>query len=140
MGAFTPLIKSIKGEKGDPGLSSSIEGYLAGEAVGGHRVVYIKGDSQVYYASNDDSTLFGATVGLTTGAAVLGAPVAIAFNGIVDEPSWTWTPQELLYLGTNGLLTQTPPSGGGALFSQVVGFAITATKIQVQIAPPILLP
>jgi hypothetical protein len=44
----------------------------------------------------------------------------------MTELSWTWTPGEPIFLGNNGMLTQTPPSSG---FAIELGTAISATSI-----------
>jgi hypothetical protein len=79
---------------------------------------------------------FNAVVGINTSASALAYPVQIQITGIVTEPTWTWTPDQMVFLGLNGVLTQTVPSG--ALFIQPIGIARTATKLVLNIQPAIL--
>ena len=47
-------------------------------------------------------------------------------QGFVTNPLWDWVPGKLLYLGADGIMTQTRPTIG---YATVVGIAYTATKI-----------
>ena len=75
-------------------------------------------------------------VGLTVFAAVQGQSIDIVRAGIVEEPSWSWVADQPVYLGLDGVLTQTLPTG--ALFGLVVGFPIAPTKLFMSIKPPIV--
>ena len=88
------------------------------------------------YASCDDTTHFGRVVGVTTQAAEPGAPCNVQNFDRIVEGTWSWTPGEPVFLGTNGALTQTAPTAG---FLMVVGFAISATVLFVSLRDPILL-
>lgn len=85
----------------------------AGAALGGHRAVYVLlSDGKAYYANPDATARF--TIGITTGAASSGAPVSIQCDGVMVEPSWSWSGSEVVWLGANGTLTQTVPTSGTA--------------------------
>lgn len=86
----------------------------AGESLGGHRLVQAGVDGRVVYADKDNGR---GLMGMTLGAALTGSPVRIAVSGIVREVSWSWDMSSPLFLGNNGLITQTPPTTG--LFCQV---------------------
>lgn len=111
---------------------------LANAALGGHRIVRAVSATHVDYASADEITHGDDILGLTLGSASSGATVQIADGQDVTEPSWTWTPQEPLYLGLNGLVTQTPPDTPSVI-AVVVGFATSATSARIRIEPPIYL-
>lgn len=101
----------------------------AGEALSALQAVTSDGNGDAVYASND--TLANAQViGITETAASSGAAVAIRTSGLMTDPSWSWT-KGPVYLGTNGALTQTAPSGGAIVVQ--VGKAMTATKLLVDI-------
>jgi hypothetical protein len=53
-------------------------------------------------------------------------------QGFVTNPEWDWIPGKLLYLGADGIMTQTRPVG----IITVVGIAYTATKICLDTRPP----
>ena len=101
----------------------------AGEALSALRAVTSDSNGDAVYASND--TLANAQViGITETAASSGASVAIRTSGLMTDPNWNWT-KGTIYLGTNGQLTQTAPSGGA--FVVHVARALTATTIQIDI-------
>lgn len=102
---------------------------VAGTNLSALRAVTTNGSGEAVYASND--TLLNAqVVGLTVNAANSGNNVTIKTNGVITDASWNWT-KGTVYLGTNGQLTQTAPSGGAVIVH--VGKALTATKLQVDI-------
>ena len=118
-----------------PGGASTLT-LTAAQALGGHRLVYSSAPGACDYATN---AVFGqrfALLGLTLGAAASGASVEVLSYGPITEGSWSWTPGGALYLGTNGLLTQTPPVAP-ATFLVVVGYAIDATRILLDLHDPI---
>lgn len=93
------------------------------------RAITTNGSGEAVYASND--TLANAQViGLTVNAASAGNNVTIKTNGVITDASWSWT-KGTVYLGTNGTLTQTAPTGGAVIVH--IGRALTATKLQVDI-------
>jgi hypothetical protein len=104
----------------------------AATALGGHRAVRLAADG-VRYADKDSSA--AACVGITTGAVSLGAEVTFVTAGNMEEGSWTWSLGPV-YLGADGLLTQTPPSSGVVL---QVAYALSATVLNVAIRQPIQL-
>jgi len=58
--------------------------------------------------------------------------------GSVTNPSWTWTPEQSLYLGDNGNIVTTSTIDGAA-FSLKIGYAISATKAFIKIGTPVVL-
>ena len=101
----------------------------AGEALSALRAVTSDSNGDAVYASND--TLANSQViGVTETAASSGASVAIRTSGLMTDASWSWT-KGTVYLGTNGALTQTVPTGGA--FIVHVARALTATTIQIDI-------
>jgi len=93
------------------------------------RAVTTDANGDAVYASND--TLANAqVVGITSNAASAGDGVTIKTSGILTDANWSWT-KGTVYLGTNGTLTQTAPSGGAIVVH--VGRALTATKLQIDI-------
>ena len=102
-------------------------------------MVVLDGQGGATYASNADQTHANRVVGMTTHAAVAGAPVALAIYGEITEPSWNWDTANPVYLGVDGLLTQIVPEFPDAKFSVVVGFPISTTTLFINIGIPITL-
>ena len=109
--------------------------YATGDqAIGGHRVVRAT-TTGVDYADQSVESHQGKVVGITASAFAAGELVKVYTAGEVIESTWTWTPGPV-YLGTNGLLTQTVPTSG---FIQQVGVAHEPTKLVVQLLSSIKL-
>lgn len=129
------------GEQGPPGpqgpagpADSSLVDYVAGEALGGNRVVRADTNGKAVYASNTVAASQNL-LGITTGSASLGATATVQRSGIMAEPSWSWTAGQLIYLGTNGVMTQVYPAGATIVI--IVGFALTPTSIHISPREPI---
>ena len=58
--------------------------------------------------------------------------------GSITNVSWAWTPEQSLYLGSNGDIVTTSTING-AVFSLKLGYAISATKAFIKIGTPIVL-
>jgi hypothetical protein len=50
----------------------------------------------------------------------------VVFFGELEEVSWNWDITKPIFIGINGLLTQTPPNSG---FSCIIAYPVTTTKI-----------
>lgn len=124
------------GPRGPAGDSSSLITLEAGASLGGHRCVAWQADGTVYHADNLTAADAHAAVGITTGAASPGSDATVRTSGLMTEPSWAWTPLGLIFVGTNGLLTQTAPAAPA--FVRVLGHAIDATSMWVDPQPPII--
>lgn len=124
------------GEQGPPGGGSTDT--LRLNAVGpisGHRAIRSDGAGRAVYASNDEPASASGVLGVSLNAALDGDPVLIQFASRIDEPSWSWTPNQPVFCGPAGLLTQVAPTQG---FVLVVGVAITPTALVVDIKQPII--
>lgn len=104
----------------------------AAEALGGHRVVTVAGN----YASKDNAADKFKILGVTQGAVSNGATATVTTYGTMTESSWNWTEGSPVFLSTNGLLTQTPPTSG---FRIIIGRPQTATTLFVDISEPIII-
>jgi len=109
---------------------------VAGVSFGGHRAGVLNASGNVIYADSGTAAHAGRVIGVSTGAAESGAAVTLRTRGEITEPSWSWDTGLLIWLGLNGVLTQTPPASG---FNQVIGFPVTAAKMFVDIRQPIIL-
>ena len=105
---------------------------VADQAIGGHRVV-ISTATGCDYADSSNLAHLGKVIGMTNAATSAGNSVKIWPAGKITEPSFNFALGPV-YLSTNGLLTQTPPTTG---FIQQIGVALSQTTILVQILNPI---
>jgi hypothetical protein len=125
------------GPMGPSGVTNA--SYLSSSNLSGHRLVTIDNSGSIIYASNDNNLHANRVIGMTTGASSSGAMSTVQANGELLEPSWNWDTSLPVYLGLNGLLTQTPPVYPSALFSLIVGFPVSTTTLYIQIGQPIAL-
>ncbi|MBM3204117.1 hypothetical protein FJZ55_09470, partial [Candidatus Woesearchaeota archaeon] len=116
----TKVIASAdQGPPGPPGEGHSFY-VVASTAIGGHRVVKSTLTGCAYADSTDINDL-GKILGVTFTATTQGSLAKIHTSGEIEEPTWNFTAGPV-YLGTNGVLTQTLPVTG---FIQQIGVAIS---------------
>lgn len=128
------LAPFFKGDRGLPGAPNLV--MIAPNAVGGNRFVYLDGN-QVLYATNQNPNHGMKILGLTANAANVGDTLTVILFGEIEEPSWNWELDKPIFLGVNGLPTQTVPDYSNSAFSLIVGFPISATKMYVSMKDPI---
>lgn len=107
---------------------------VATEPIGGHRIVKAVVGGCAYADSSSISDI-NTVIGITESAYSIGDSVQIRLSGEVTEPSWNFTIGSV-YLGINGLLTQTAPTIG---FIQQIGIATSSNTILINIKQPIVI-
>lgn len=120
-----------------PAGTSTRPAYTTAAALSGHQVIALDLSGLAIYATSDDVSLAFRVVGISTGAASSGASITVQDKDVMTHGGWSWTPGQLIYLGLNGVLTNTVPVS--ATFILVMGKALSATSILVGIQPPIAL-
>lgn len=127
-----------QGPPGPPGAPGPAGGAsiqrLAGETLSSLRMVY-ELNGQVYLLSAADAAHIDLLLGLALTAAPAGTATNIQLIGAVDDAAWSWTPGPV-WLGTNGALTQAPPTSG---FDVRLGAAVSATRVILNIEEPVWL-
>lgn len=134
----TVRVEGVPGPRGPMGPAGPSAGGLvltAAGAIGGHRLVVALGDGLVGYADAGNPAHLGQVLGMSSAAAADGAPVTIVQVGEIVEPSWAWSAGPV-YLGANGVPTQTPATSG---FLQEIGVATAPTRLMVDLKMPIVL-
>ncbi len=107
---------------------------VASEVISGHHAVLANG----YYATNDGTLLQALCVGISNNAADMGEDLDVRPDGmIMDMIGWSWTVGELIYLSTDGALTQSIPPAGS--YHVVLGVALSPTSMLINIQNPVLL-
>jgi hypothetical protein len=79
---------------------------------------------------NDPFSLVG--IALQGGNA--GTTIQAQFAGLITNTGWNWTPDETVFLGAAGSLTQTPPTTG---YLVAVGYASSPTSMIIRLDAPI---
>lgn len=126
------------GPMGPAGASGAVTA-TAVQALSGHRMIKLDSSGGADYVSNTVLADAGKVFGMTSGAVSAGAEATIITAGNITEPSWNWTVNQPVYLGANGTLTQTMPVKASAEFVVVVGIAVAATTLFINIGMPIVL-
>jgi hypothetical protein len=106
--------------------------FVAGEMLGGHRVVAMNSQGRAVHANHANPGHAGQICGVTLASALTGESVAVRSFGVVEDSNWQWNLANglPLFLSTNGLLTQTVPASG---FSCRVGYLVSPTQIFIDI-------
>ena len=125
-----------QGPQGQQGISGTTYTRIASGSIGGQRFVVTNGDGTVSYASNLNDSQINKVFGITLNAANDGENVNVLTFGLTEFNGWSWNTALPIFLGDNGLPTQTVPLSG---FSLIVGFAETPTNIFVDLREPIYL-
>lgn len=126
----------LQGPKGDDGtLPAQTESAVAGTNLSALRVVRGTDASTVVYCTLDAADI-GTALGVTVSAATAGGAVSVLTAGIMEDSSWNWNTNLPVYLGADGVLTQTVPASG---YHQVIGTPESPIKLKVSIQQPIRL-
>ena len=123
------------GRPGTPGGSGAE--YTAATPLGGHRAIALDATGQAVYASSDSAGLPLRVAGISLGAAAAGDPVTVQAAGLVEHAGWAFVPDQAVFVGLEGQLVQTLPPG--ALVAQVLGLALSPTRVLLALQPPIVL-
>lgn len=127
------------GPQGPAGSGAAVE-YLSAQALSAHRAVAVQDDGTVDYADNatpgDLNRLFGISL---TATSAPGETLSVIHEGTVSEVTWSWTMGEPIYIGANGLLTQTAPTSPSAYFLCRFAYPTTPTSLYVDPKQPLVL-
>lgn len=111
-----------------PGGNTDLS-YTAATSLSALRAVTLDNLNQVTYATN--TTLANAQVlGITVTAANAGSNVLVRTIGIMNDASWNFV-KGPIFLGVNGALTQSAPTGG--LVVAPIGRALSQTIIYIDV-------
>lgn len=130
---ITTVSSGITGPRGPSG-GETLQKYAL-SIISGHKVVISSGNNEISYASNNVRDHQFRVVGITLNSANVGFPIEVRQFGEITEPSWNFVVGPV-FLGVNGELTQVPPVSP-AVFSLIMGYALSPTTINVNIQSPI---
>lgn len=112
---------------------------VASANLSGHRAVTPRPDGTLEYASNTHLDHLHVPVWITQGAVAIGGETEVLVYGTLTEPTWSWLPGGAIYLGADGVLTQSVPTTPGALFAVQIGTVTAPTTAFFDRQMPILL-
>lgn len=90
-------------------------------------------DGQLTHPDPNNSAHADQVAGVAETAATTGGTARIRTAGVTENDSWAWA-EGPVYVGADGVLTQTPPATG---WQMTIGRALTTTSLLVDIEPPI---
>ena len=104
--------------------------------ISGHTAVALDSGGLLVYADCTNPAHIGAVQGVVGNAYSPGDLAVVQTEFELVHAGWSFAPGPVL-AGLSGALVQTLPPG--ALFAQVVGFALAPTRIRVDVQPPVVL-
>ncbi len=104
--------------------------------ISGHSVVACNALGELVAADSTNPAHRGAVLGVVADAYSPGDDAVVQTGFVLEHSGWTWAPGPVL-VGLAGQLAQAPPTG--ALFAQVIGQALSSTRVLIDINPPITL-
>jgi hypothetical protein len=128
-------IPGPRGKQGIPGPAGGATLVPVGpEPISGHSAVAVDADGLLVPADCTLPAHLGAVLGVVVNAYSPGDDAVVQTSFPLEHVGWTWSPGPV-YVGAAGQLTQALPAG--ALFSQLVGVALSATRVLIDLQPPI---
>ena len=126
-----------RGPQGIPGPVGGATTVMVGAApISGHTAVAMDADGLLIYADCTNPAHLGAVLGVVANAYSPGDLAVVQTDFELVHAGWSFSPGPV-FVGASGALVQTLPPG--ALFAQVVGFALAPKRIRVDVQPPIVL-
>ena len=126
-----------RGPQGIPGPAGGATTVAVGATpISGHCAVALDAGGLLVYADCTNPAHIGAVQGVVGNAYSPGDLVVVQTDFELVHAGWSFTAGPVL-AGLSGALVQTLPPG--ALFAQVVSFALAPTRIRVDVQPPIVL-
>ena len=129
------LYKDISGVVQNPysgGLS--VITYIAGENIGGQKVVMINtGKAFLFDPTNDNN--IGKQIGISNQASITNDPIDVISSGLIVSSGWGLVPDAIYYAGINGTITTTEPTG--VFVFQRIGVAIDSNTLKLEFSEPI---
>ena len=144
--AFTTLDSTVvitRGFPGPPGPPGPI-GPAGGTTtvtvgatpISGHTAVALDSGGLLVYADCTNPAHIGAVQGVVGNAYSPGDLAVVQTDFDLVHAGWSFSPGPV-FVGASGALVQALPAG--AVFAQVIGYALAPTRIRVDVQPPIVL-
>ena len=113
----------------NPAASGTLDVQIvAQEVINAYRAVGYDG---LFTQPNADS--LSKYAGVNRVASIIGEPLYVVREGLMTEDGWSWTPDAPIFIGVDGVLTQTQPTFGNPV--RRIGWAISATTINLDPYP-----
>ena len=130
--------ESRQGPRGIQGIPGPVGGAtvvtVGATPLSGHTAVAMDADGLLIYADCTNPAHIGAVQGVIANAYGAGDPAVVQTDFDLTHAGWAFTTGPVL-VGAGGALVQALPIG--AVFAQVIGYALSATRVRIDPQPPI---
>jgi hypothetical protein len=128
---FEALDLVLAGSSPSPSAPETVT-LTAGQNINAFSAVAVHADGLAYIASADNADDAGRVVGVAVSSALVGDPVQIQGEGTIDNNGFLFIAGKNVFLGINGALVQTIPSGTGIVL-QPLGLALSASRLDAEV-------
>ena len=126
-----------RGPQGIPGPAGGATTVMVGATpISGHTAVALDSGGLLIYADCTNPAHIGAVQGVVGNAYSPGDLAVVQTGFELVHAGWAFATGPV-FVGTSGALVQVLPVG--AVFAQVIGYALAPTRIRVDVQPPIVL-
>ena len=126
-----------RGPQGIPGPAGGATTVMVGATpISGHTAVALDSGGLLVYADCTNPAHIGAVQGVVGNAYSPGDLAVVQTDFELVHAGWSFTTGPV-FVGASGALVQVLPVG--AVFSQVIGYALAPTRIRIDVQPPIVL-
>lgn len=127
----------IAGKTGPIGPAGGATLVTVGAApISGHTAVALDSGGLLVYADCTNAAHIGAVQGVVASAYSAGAQAVVQTGFELVHAGWAFATGPV-FVGASGALVQVLPVG--AVFAQVIGYALAPTRIRIDVQPPIVL-
>lgn len=134
------VVRGVPGPRGIQGIPGPAGGAtvvtVGATPLSGHTAVAMDADGLLIYADYTNPAHIGAVQGVIANAYGAGDPAVVQTDFDLTHAGWAFATGPV-FVGAAGALVQTLPVG--AVFAQVVGYALAPTRIRIDVQPPIVL-
>ena len=126
-----------RGHQGIPGPAGGATTVMVGATpISGHTAVALDSGGLLIYADCTNPAHIGAVQGVVGNAYSPGDLAVVQTDFELVHAGWSFSPGPV-FVGASGALVQVLPAG--AVFAQVIGYALAPTLVRIDVQPPIVL-
>ena len=126
-----------RGPQGIPGPAGGATTVMVGATpISGHTAVALDSGGLLIYADCTNPAHIGAVQGVVGNAYSPGDLAVVQTDFELVHAGWSFS-HGPVFVGASGALVQVLPVG--AVFAQVIGYALAPTRIRIDVQPPIVL-
>ena len=125
------------GPEGSDAISDTRLAVIANETIEAFRIVRAVNATEVLKGTSVSGFIEARALGITTEAIANGASGAVKFFGVIEDPSFSYTAGDPLFLTTDGQITDVYSSL--TVYNTTIGHGLGAGAIFIDLQEPVLL-